>query len=105
MVAMLCGLDLDRLEPVGSYRRCRRGAFKPPAAARATISFVAFARWDPLRDLLALQQRLERLSAPGAQGWTPPVDLYETADAYVVTAELPGLQRRRHRHPTSTTAS
>lgn len=54
---------------------------------------MAFTRWDPLRDLLALHERLERLSGPEAAGWTPPVDLYETADAFVVTAELPGLAR------------
>ena len=53
---------------------------------------VAFARWDPLRDLLAIQHRLERMS-PGPQGWAPAVDLCETADAFIVTAELPGLSR------------
>ena len=51
---------------------------------------VAFARWDPLRDLLAIQQRLDRF-APGPAGWQPPVDLHETADAYVLTAELAGV--------------
>jgi HSP20 family protein len=53
---------------------------------------VAFALWDPIRDLLAIHQRLDRF-APGQGGWMPPVDLYETTDAYVVTAELPGLDR------------
>lgn len=53
---------------------------------------MAFARWDPIRDLLAIQQRLDRF-APGPAGWTPPVDLHETADAYVITAEIPGLAR------------
>jgi HSP20 family protein len=53
---------------------------------------VAFARWDPLRDLLAIQQRLDRF-APGPAGWNPPVDLHETPDLYVITAELPGLSR------------
>ena len=53
---------------------------------------MAFARWDPLRDLLAIQQRLDRF-APGPAGWQPPVDLYETADAYVLTAEIPGVYR------------
>jgi HSP20 family protein len=55
-------------------------------------SYVAFARWDPIRDLLAIHQRLDRF-APGQGGWMPPVDLFETPDAYVVTAELPGLNR------------
>ena len=54
---------------------------------------MAFARWDPLRDLLAIQQRLDRF-APGPAGWQPPVDLYETADAYVLTAEIPGVERQ-----------
>jgi HSP20 family protein len=53
---------------------------------------MAFARWDPIRDLLAIQQRLDRF-APGASGWRPPVDLHETPAAYIVTAELPGLTR------------
>lgn len=53
---------------------------------------MAFARWDPIRDLLAIQQRLDRF-APGTKGWVPPVDLHETPKEYVITAELPGLQR------------
>ena len=57
---------------------------------------VAFARWDPFRDLLTIQHRLERL-ATGPQGWTPAMDLCETADAYVLTAELPGVPREQVR--------
>lgn len=53
---------------------------------------MAFTRWDPLRDLLAIQQRLDPF-APGPPGWAPAVDLQETADHYVLTAELPGLTR------------
>jgi HSP20 family protein len=53
---------------------------------------VAFTRWDPLRDLLAIQQRLDRF-APGPAGWMPPVDLHETADRYVISAELPGMSQ------------
>lgn len=53
---------------------------------------MAFARWDPIRDLLAIQQRLERF-APGPAGWVPAVDLHETPDRYVLTAEVPGLRR------------
>ena len=54
---------------------------------------MAFTRWDPLRDLLALHEHLGHLVGTDAPGWTPPVDLYETADEYVLTAELPGLTR------------
>jgi len=53
---------------------------------------VAFARWDPIRDLLAIQQRLAQF-APGPTGWVPPVDLHETAEQYILIAEVPGLQR------------
>jgi HSP20 family protein len=54
---------------------------------------VAFTRWDPLRDLLALHEQLGHLVGTDAPGWTPPVDLYETPSEYVLTAELPGLTR------------
>jgi HSP20 family protein len=53
---------------------------------------VAFARWDPIRDLLAIQQRLDRF-APGLTGWKPAVDILETRDLYIVTAEVPGMSR------------
>jgi HSP20 family protein len=56
---------------------------------------VAFTRWDPLRDLLALHEQLGQLVGTDAPGWTPPVDLYETANEYVLTAELPGLTREQ----------
>jgi HSP20 family protein len=54
---------------------------------------VAFARWDPFRDLIAIQHRIERMSAAGTHGWAPAVDLCETEAAFVITAELPGLTR------------
>lgn len=54
---------------------------------------VAFTRWDPLNDLLALHEQIGQLVGADAPGWTPPVDLYETSNQFVLTAELPGLSR------------
>jgi HSP20 family protein len=54
---------------------------------------VAFSRWDPFRDLLALHDQIGQLVGTDAPGWTPPVDLYETSSAFVLTAEVPGLPR------------
>jgi HSP20 family protein len=45
---------------------------------------------DPLRDLQAWQ---ERLASHHLEAWVPPIDVYETADVYVITAEVPGLTR------------
>ena len=61
-------------------------------------------RSDPLADLLSLQEKMNRLFQeslsseglePGSLGpaWTPLADAHETADAYVVELEVPGLQR------------
>ncbi len=58
---------------------------------------MAFARWDPVRDLLAIQLKMERLPAPAPRGWVPAADLCETAEAYIVTAELPGVVRAQVR--------
>jgi HSP20 family protein len=49
--------------------------------------------WDPMRDLLIMQERLDSLFGRATPGWVPLVDLYETADSYVVAAELPGMSR------------
>lgn len=46
-----------------------------------------------MRDLLVWQDRLERLSDHHPDSWTPPIDVYETGDRYVIAAELPGLAR------------
>lgn len=58
-------------------------------------------RWEPFRDLVALQDRISRIlddrfgrthaeeSLTGAI--TPPVDIYENADALVLEADVPGL--------------
>ena len=46
-----------------------------------------------MRDLRVWQERLERLSAHHTEAWTPPIDVYETDDRYMVAAEVPGLAR------------
>jgi HSP20 family protein len=58
-------------------------------------------RWDPLRDLLSIQERVSRfgdLPAEDSQPkrrtcWLPAVDILETNDAYIIRAELPGVGR------------
>lgn len=49
--------------------------------------------WDPVRDLLTMQERLESLFGRANPGWVPAVDLAEFDDRYVLTIELPGLAR------------
>jgi HSP20 family protein len=50
---------------------------------------MAIVRWEPFRDL----SELNRLFAPAAtqRRWLPAMDLTETADQFVLTADLPGL--------------
>jgi HSP20 family protein len=63
---------------------------------------MAIRGWDPLGDILSLQETMnrlleealepERLSSPApASGWTPVADVYETGDSFVVLMELPGI--------------
>lgn len=61
-------------------------------------------RWDPFRDLLSLQERMNKLfedslvrstsqlgdASEGA--WTPVVDILEKDDAIILKAELPGVR-------------
>jgi HSP20 family protein len=59
-------------------------------------------RWDPFRDLVSIQDELNRLfgrtfgessmSRPVTEGaWMPALDVYETPDKVVATMDLPGL--------------
>ena len=72
-------------------------AHHPPRGPEAEVS------WDPLRDLLGLKERMNRLleailrrgdfSPEGPSGWTPPIDLQEDRDEFVLTSEVPGVRR------------
>ena len=63
---------------------------------------MAIVRWEPFRDLVTAQRDFDRLfrgafsAQPGetelsTRSWAPPVDIYETEDAIVLKAELPGV--------------
>jgi HSP20 family protein len=60
-------------------------------------------RWDPFRDLVSIQDELNRLFGrtftggesmrPTATGsWMPSMDVYETDDKIVAKLELPGIE-------------
>jgi HSP20 family protein len=46
-------------------------------------------RWDSLREYRTRPGQERR----GDSGWTPPADVSETEDSFVVVAELPGVRR------------
>ena len=63
---------------------------------------MAIVRWEPLRELTTLQNEMNRLfgsafdtPTPGNGGalrrWMPAMDLVETADHFVLRADLPGM--------------
>jgi HSP20 family protein len=65
---------------------------------------TATERWEPLRELEQMSERMRRMleqtfggldwpSLGDAVGWSPLVDIDEEDDAYVVEAELPGVRR------------
>src|ERR1044072_3294425 len=66
-------------------------------------------QWNPLQDLMVLQDRMNRLfedatqrrnQAEAASGddferadWTPAADIYETESGYQIAMDLPGIDR------------
>ena len=65
---------------------------------------MAVVKWDPFREFISIQDRMNRLfeqtlsRSRGEEGaaaatWTPAVDIYETLDTIVIKADLPGVVR------------
>jgi HSP20 family protein len=66
---------------------------------------MAIVRWDPFRDVAALQDRINRIfnesfgrsrdldDDVSLYDWRPPVDIYETATGIVLKVELPGVNK------------
>ena len=61
-------------------------------------------RWDPFSELLDMRREMDRLfgsflggtpgGMPAADGvWAPAVDIQETKESFLVTAELPGMNQ------------
>jgi HSP20 family protein len=66
---------------------------------------MAIIRWDPLRDMVTLRERMNRLFEDMAasrgedkdittSAWAPAVDIYETENEVVLTAEIPGIEEK-----------
>jgi len=68
---------------------------------------MAIVRWEPFRDLMSLQERMNRLFDESFRGvnrsgreedwalggsWAPAVDIYEQEGNIVLKAELPGVE-------------
>jgi HSP20 family protein len=63
-------------------------------------------KWDPFRDLITIQDRMNRLfqdtmtrqagqETIEAGQWVPPVDIYEDNDRVVLLADLPGIPQEQ----------
>ena len=63
-------------------------------------------QWNPLQDLMVLQDRMNRLFEDATQrrsagpddeferaDWTPAADIYETESGYSIAMDLPGIDR------------
>ena len=66
---------------------------------------MTLTRWDPLRDMSIMQDRMNRMFEDAGRGWrgdepssttswSPAVDIYETEGEITVHAELPGVDRK-----------
>ena len=66
----------------------------PLPVRRRDVSPQPAQRWDPFHELEQIHERMGQLmGVPWAdtEAWAPPVDIVEADDAWVVEAELPGV--------------
>jgi HSP20 family protein len=61
---------------------------------------MVIARWDPFKELEALQERVNRVfqermggATAGTRNWAPVVDAYEDESSIVLRVELPGMKK------------
>ena len=63
---------------------------------------LTVSRWEPFRDMLTMQSRLNRLlgdsiqaydGPEGVGSWVPPVDIVEEPERLLFRAEIPGVSR------------
>src|SRR3972149_4886830 len=63
---------------------------------------MTMVRWEPFRDLMTIQERVNRLlsdTGPRFGGeeaygaWMPPVDIFQDAENLVIRAEVPGVSK------------
>ena len=61
-------------------------------------TMTTLVRWDPFRDVAAMQNQLSRLltgtfetAGNGLQSWVPTLDAWETEDELVYAFDLPGI--------------
>ncbi len=63
---------------------------------------MAVTRWDPFRELLTLQERLDKMYRDMertrkedfvSSEWTPPVDIFESANGFVLKLEVPEVNK------------
>jgi HSP20 family protein len=72
-----------------------------PARRSERAAPQAVQRWEPFQELEQMQEQMQRLMqsvwSPGGSGnggvWIPVADIEETEDAWVIEAEVPGVDR------------
>ena len=73
-----------------------------PARRTQTVSPQTLHRWEPFREFKQLQEQMDRLMqsvlTPTGSGnggpWIPHADIEEAEDAWIIEAEVPGVDRR-----------